>query len=650
MIHSSVLPIKLKYSLALIYQNYIATVMLKLRTIFSLLLLAITLCKMDFTKGTFQLFKQLWCFILLLSILMHSTSVSGLSSKFKVEERINFSLSRDSQTNLACPLWFHYVPSKNICRCISFISCDGMKAYVEDMYLITVKQNQSFVSVFPSKSHVLNQRINKTKPGYRLLPENISDLNHYMCGPLNRKGYLCSDCIDGFGPSLSVIEDANYCFRCSNNWRGVMIYIILVFIPVTLFYLTILVFQIRMTSAPMPCFIMYSQLVFYSLSHPWDSSFEVIETIVFTNEGHLRLVTRLILVFYGIFNLDFMSNAVPPFCVSSNLSLYHRAILGYITAFYPLLLIVVTWICIELHDRNFTMIVFLWRPFHRCFVRLRRGWDTKNDLIDVFATFFLLSYVKIFYQTFILLSSSLVLTYSLNGNYLYSNRVCNVDNTISTTSAQYITTVSIVALIFLLFNILPVLLLILYPFGMFRKMLSKLRLDRISLMIFMKKFHCCYRDGLDGRRDARYFSGIYFFLILCSALIAGTFRHFLEFKKWFTFELTYSIMILIIALCRPYKKMYVNVCDTLLLFNLATISCILSQENIKYFVTLTQSLILFPFILLVFVICFKFMFKPCSSLLVMWLRKCYRSRNSSPNSYHNDAKIVQSLNSYGTIN
>ena len=349
-----------------------------------------------------------------------------------------------------------------------------------------------------------------------------------------------------------------------------------------------------------------------------------------------------------------MSNAVPPVCVSSNLSLYHRAILGYITAFYPLLLIVVTWICIELHDRNFRMIVYLWRPFHRCFVRLRRGWDTKDDLIDVFASFFLLSYVKIFYQTFILLSSSHVMTYSLNGNYLYSNFVSNVDNTISVTSAQYITTVNIVALIFLLFNILPVLLLVLYPFGRFRRMLSKLRLDRISLMIFMEKFHCCYRDGLDGRRDMRYFSGIYFFLILCSALSAGTFRHFLGFKKWFTFGLTYLIMVLLIALCRPYKKMYVNVCDTLLLFNLAMISYILSQENIKYFVPLTQSLILFPFVLLVFVICFKFTFKPCSSLIITWLCKCYRNiicwktdRNSNPNLHHNNTKILQT---YGSIN
>ena len=605
---------------------------------------------MDFTKETFQLFKQLWCFILLLSILMHSTSVSGLSSKFKVEERINFSLSRDSQTNLACPLWFHYVPSKNSCRCLRFISCDGTKAYVEDKHLITVQQNQGLVSVFPSKSHVFNQRINETKPGYRLLPENISDLNHFMCGPLNRKGYLCSDCIDGFRPSLSVIEDAYNCFRCTNNWRGVMIYFVIVLVPVTLFYLIILVFQIRMTSAPMPCFIMYSQIVVNLLSHSWDSSFGGIETIEFTEAGDLRIVTRLIIVLYGLFNLEFMSYALPPFCVSSKLSLYHRAILGYITAFYPLLLIVVTWICIELHDRNFRMIVYLWRPFHRCFVRLRRGWDTKNDLIDVFATFFVLSYVKVLYQTILMLSSIPVFTYSLNGNYSYSNRVSDVDNTISITSARHITTFSIVALVFIISNLLPLLLLILYPFRMFRKMLSKLRLDRIFIMIFMEKFHCCYRDGLDGRRDMRYFSGFYFVLCMSLILCPPNFHHLLGLDVWFTSGLILSIAVLVFALCRPYKKMYVNVCDTLLLFHLATISYILSQKNIKYFVPLMQSLTLFPFILLVFVICFKFMFKPCSSLFVKCLRKCFRNRNSSLNLYHNDVEIVQSLNSYGTIN
>ena len=35
------------------------------------------------------------------------------------------------------------------------------------------------------------------------LPQNLSQLNDFMCGPLNRKGYLCSECADGFGPAVT---------------------------------------------------------------------------------------------------------------------------------------------------------------------------------------------------------------------------------------------------------------------------------------------------------------------------------------------------------------------------------------------------------------------------------------------------------------
>ena len=55
----------------------------------------------------------------------------------------------------------------------------------------------------------------------------------------------------------------------------------------------------------------------------------------------------------------------------------------------------------------------LWRPFNGCFVRLRRGWNTKSDLIDVFASFFLLSYSKIVYQIMLAFDSKEIISYSL---------------------------------------------------------------------------------------------------------------------------------------------------------------------------------------------------------------------------------------------
>ena len=608
---------------------------------------------MFFLIDAFQQFRLLtfWC-AMILSVLIHTTSASQHSLKV---DKTNSSQSNERLTNkLACPLWFYYVPSTNSCQCLPYykiLSCDGSNGYVRSRLLVTVdlQQNQSLVSVSKLKSNLFDHAI-ETKPGFRLLPENISELNDYMCGPLNRKGYLCSDCIDGFGPSMSIIEHPNQCYECRGAYRGVMLYLAIVILPLTLLYLFILIFQIRMTSAPIPCFVMYSQLVVVAFTDTWGKSFDELPTVIFTKTGNTRAVTKVILVLYGIFDLDFISHAVPPFCVSKDLRLYHRVFLGYIRAFYPMVLIIITWVCIELHDRNFRVIVFLWRPFHRCFVRLRRGWDTKNDLIDVFATFFLLSFVKIMYQTALMFSKTMLYTYSLNDEYLYHSYVSNIDNSIQTTSAKYIIAVISALVICIILNLLPILLLVLYPFGTFRRMLSKLRLDRISLTIFTEKFHCCYRDSLDGKRDMRYFSGVYFFLVIPLFSFPSLMSHIFKFDQWFIKGTILLLAALLIVLCRPYKKMYMNVCDILLLSHSAMIHFMLSQKNIRYFIPFMQVLILLPFAVLVFVVCFRLFCKACRSLfnrslrLTHYLPHCCLKADTDDSS-----RSFRSLQSYGAI-
>ena len=69
--------------------------------------------------------------------------------------------------------------------------------------------------------------------------------------------------------------------------------------------------------------------------------------------------------------------------------------LDYLLAFYPLILILFMYFLVEVYDRNFRLFVWLWRPFHRCFVHFRRNWNIRTSLVDAFATFLLLSYVKL---------------------------------------------------------------------------------------------------------------------------------------------------------------------------------------------------------------------------------------------------------------
>ena len=93
----------------------------------------------------------------------------------------------------------------------------------------------------------------------------------------------------------------------------------------------------------------------------------------------------------------------------------------YSIAFYPLALIIVAYRLIELHAHNFRVIVWIWRPFHRCFARFRQQWNIRTSIVDAFATFLLLSNNKLLNVSFDLLTPTLV--YNVNetvvGIYLY---------------------------------------------------------------------------------------------------------------------------------------------------------------------------------------------------------------------------------------
>ena len=154
-----------------------------------------------------------------------------------------------------------------------------------------------------------------------LLPNNITELNSYMCGPLNRKDYLCNKCIRGYGPPV-ISESAScvdMCYLCKDTWitKGFLLYLAVKFIPLTLFYLLILIFQIRLTSAPKTCFIMYSQLVVLAFYEECGlKSATVFSQIKFTDKGNtLRTGTKILLTLYGVLNLDFFSIFCPCFAL-----------------------------------------------------------------------------------------------------------------------------------------------------------------------------------------------------------------------------------------------------------------------------------------------------------------------------------------------
>ena len=320
---------------------------------------------------------------------------------------------------------------------------------------------------------------------------------------------------------------------------------------------------------------------------------------------------NIIHAIYGVFNLDFFYLVIPPFCISSHLKPIHIFLFGYISVLYPLFLVFLTWFCVELHGRNFQPLVWLWRPFHRCFVRLRRGWDTKSDIIDVFISFFLLSYGKCMYLTLIFMTNQIVGNYDEFGNFYNMKQRLTVDNSVTYCSTNHLLFAIPAVALFFIYNIILPVLLTLYPCKSFRSCLSKLHLNLIPVNILIDKVHSCYRNGLEGGRDLRSFSGLYFFLrtaiylvnvLSCRFLREPNDNVWMTNQIWFPTGTVFMISALTVALIGPYQKNYMNYLDALLVSNLALYSFVIQSKSRELSLVFTRLLLFSPITILILII------------------------------------------------
>ena len=83
-----------------------------------------------------------------------------------------------------------------------------------------------------------------------------------------------------------------------------------------------------------------------------------------------------------------------PFCIHPQMNTMQVMALDYLVATYPLFLIFLTYAVVSLHDR-YPVVVRLWRPAYRVFLCLRREWNIRGLLVQAFASFLVLSFVKI---------------------------------------------------------------------------------------------------------------------------------------------------------------------------------------------------------------------------------------------------------------
>jgi hypothetical protein len=381
--------------------------------------------------------------------------------------------------------------------------------------------------------------MNGKETAYTWLPENPETfINGSVCTRFNRGGLLCGDCEEEHSPL--VLSYNLSCVRCPDGHKNWWKFFMVAFLPLTFFYLIVLLFNINVTSTRLHGVVWYSQ----ALSIP--VLVRLILPIVSLSAPALLTPIKITFIFFSFWNLDILRSVLPDICL--NLTTLQALALDYLIALYPFLLILISYITIELHDRKFLCIVIMWKPFQKVLSVFHTSYDVRTSVIDSFATFFLLAHVKILSVTTDLLTPTQI--YQLGSNA--STFGVYYSPTVQYFGDEHLPYAILALIIFMLFVIIPTVILFLYPFQFFQKFLSLFPFNWHYLRAFIDSFQGCYKDGTEpGTFDCRWFSACTISIRLMFFVIFGITRSCMFFV--YATNLLVIFLIAIINI-QPYKK------------------------------------------------------------------------------------------------
>ena len=444
-----------------------------------------------------------------------------------------------------CPLWKAASANDGVCRCSS--SLKDIVICRDHPNILLLYSCYCMTYSFKSNQSLVGQCLyGCNRPGgfsFFFIPVNsTSEINDFMCGTFNRRGQLCGSCNPGHAPSVYSYNPS--CVNCTNtNWTK---YFAVSLLPVTVFFIFVIIFRVSATSPKLNGFILCIQIIL----SPHNS--RVIASTSFNRNNLYFYLASL----FGIWNLDFFRMVYAPFCLQPHTNSLHVISLDYLIAIYPLILVALSLGLVMLYDHNVKVIVCLWKPLLPIFIKLRREWNIRNSLLEAYATFFLLSYVKILSVSVDLLVP--VWLYNEHGQTIEQLYLYNKGD-IPFLGKKHLPFAILALSFFFIFTLLPMLLLFLYPCSCFQRCLNFTDYNWLSLHTFIDIFQGQYKNGTEGTLDFRYFSGIYLLLraILYISIVATN----------LTASYAYTIAILVmaavaVALTRPYKKNVYNIVDT----------------------------------------------------------------------------------------
>ena len=481
------------------------------------------------------------------------------------------STSCGKNSSIFCSPW-SYCGRDGTCKCPeipnSVLYCDefGQMKGILTCNCITYNQNTSTLEIGLCLYNCYAEK--KSSSPYRSLPSNMSEWNELLCGRFNRAGTLCGQCKEGH--YISAYSYDLTCIKCSDGASNWWKLVFMAFLPLTIFYIVVLVFRINIHSTYLQGYVLYSQAI---------TIIPLARNIVLTantNPVWLKYAIYSMGTFCGVWNLDFFRFFNPGICLQTG-SLTTIS-LDLLVAVYPFLLILITYAMIHAYDRKVGIFVAAWKPFKDFFGLFEKTWDFKSSLIDAFSTFFFLLGMKcVDVCGDFLIPVKIYLAFN---KHIHSEYRLYYDASIPYFGRQHLPFGILALVVMSAVGILPTLLFLLYPYKLFQKFINCFvpQSWKIYLHTFVDTIQGCYKDGTKlGTWDFRCFSGIVFGARIFFMVVYG-----LTLNATFFIAIAGILVLFVIAfiIADPYKARFNGLSAYFIIFIIFIASiCVVSNIN-----------------------------------------------------------------------
>ena len=453
-------------------------------------------------------------------------------------------------TNTSCPTWHYYHNATGQCECGTWLICSSDSNQVDirnDCCATPLGEDGDYNVGFCPLAHT----VNNTNRLYSEMPGNASQLDEAMCGPYNRRGLLCGECKDGYGPAVYSLDQK--CAKCSSLWSGyaICLYLFFQFVPTTFIFICLVVSRLKITSGPLLGYVVFCQSSVAIPTYHYYFLYGYIHNHVALS---LRLLLDSIVAVSEFWSLNFFKAIIPPFCISEKLTGIHVHVLNLIPAIYPFVLVIISCILMQLHARKYRIVEILWKPFKIILNKTKITAVTSDAVFRAFASFIFLSNVSVMFASYQMVN--FVKVYNSVG--LIQSEVLYIDPTVEwTDSIPY----ALTAVVFsTCITLIPSLLLCIYPTKVYQYLSRFLSArKRLAITAFAEALHSCFKDGLNGTRDYRALAGGTVFVVLLSFLIGMCFRYIFDASvSEFVETMVWMTLACVVTYLKPCKSAVAN--------------------------------------------------------------------------------------------